>query len=397
MKLAVVASAGARSGGAYNYEMTMLERLVGSNDLDIVIMAPRRSHKHLRNCFPNTPIRSYNMGIVAMVGLWLRSSFVGYALLHLLRIRHSRLEKTAIRLKCDVVYYLAPNPLALGMVDLPMISTVWDIGHRRIPEYPEIAGSRHYEERERFYSSVLPKSVRVVVDSFQTRDDIVRFYGVDPARVILGGMPVDISAGDQDIISKIDVAGIVKGNYIIYPAQFWPHKRHVLLLHAFHKVIQRHSDFQLVLTGADKGNLRHIYELVSQLNLRENVVITGFIDHYEVLALIKRANLMVFPSDLGPTNIPPLEAVLLGTRVLISNVHDMEIHSHPLVTVVEEQTIESWAESITSALSRESISGHSGTTPPGHDLTEDVVTELTRFAAVLDEWVRSSYARIDDE
>lgn len=397
MKVAVVCNAGLKSGGAYNYEITMLERLSGLNGLEVVIMVPRRSHKHLHNLFPRTPIGKYGWGIPAMVGLWLRSSFVGYALLRLFRRRHSRLEKNAIRFGCDVIYFLAPNPLALGIVDLPMISTVWDLGHRRIPDYPEIAGNRHYEERERFYSSVLPKSVRVVVDSFQTCDDIVRFYGVDPARVIVGGMPVNLSAGDREKIANIDVARFVKGKYIIYPAQFWPHKRHVLLLHAFREVIARHPSMQLVLTGADKGNLRHIRDVVEQLNLREHVLFTGFIDHHEVLALIKHADLMVFPSDLGPTNIPPLEAISLGTRALISNVHDMEIHAHPLVTVVEEQTTANWAASINSALIQESIHEHHGMVSQRHDITEVVGAELVRFAKVLNEWMRLSYVRIDDE
>ena len=40
------------------------------------------------------------------------------------------------------------------------------------PEFVEITGDRHFEEREIFFKHVLPKSFRVVVDTKKTSDQI---------------------------------------------------------------------------------------------------------------------------------------------------------------------------------------------------------------------------------
>ena len=43
----------------------------------------------------------------------------------------------------------------------------------------------------------------------------------------------------------------------------------------------------------------------------------------EIVALYKKSIALVFPDLLGPTNIPPLEAIVLGTPVICSNVFSM--------------------------------------------------------------------------
>ena len=87
-----------------------------------------------------------------------------------------------------LAYFISPNPLALDLVDTPMMNTVWDLGHRDLPEFLEITGDRHYEERETFFSHVLPKSFRVFVDTESTAKKIVHYYGVDPTRIARTGL-----------------------------------------------------------------------------------------------------------------------------------------------------------------------------------------------------------------
>lgn len=395
MRVAVVVGTHAQAGGARNYEFGVLNYLTQLGDLEIVIFAPRKHMHEIQSEFEELRVVSYATSLARKVGLWLRSSFVGYSLVRVVGMKHSRMERQAIRAGCNLIYFLSPNPLAIGIVDLPMINTVWDLGHRKIPEYPEISGDRHFEEREYYFSSVLAKSVRVVVDSSSTQEDLVRYYGIAKERVLVAGMPVTISTRDLELISKIDISRFVTGRYVVYPAQFWPHKRHVLLLKAFREVLKRHPDLQLVLTGSDKGNLHHVCSAVSALGIEENVVFTGFVDRLDVLALIKGSELLVFPSDLGPTNIPPIEAALLGTQALISKVHDLSVHGHPQITVVPEQTPSCWTDFILTALENAPATHLSVDSPAVDSLPMLLQTHLHGLDQIVREWPGHKYSRRD--
>ena len=58
-------------------------------------------------------------------------------------------------------------------------------------------------------------------------------------------------------------------------------------------------------------------------NLIELGTVNCDLSEREVVALYKRATALVFPSLIGPTNIPPLEAMVLGTSVLCSDLFSM--------------------------------------------------------------------------
>ena len=149
-------------GGGHNYENS-LARLLGSElDLRLTLCLPsgRNSRKMVREAtvgsIPETIY--YKTGVLSQIGIWLRSGFAGYAFLKLLRKRLSSFEKKLLKAGVDFVYFASPNAVALGIIDLKIVSTVWDLGHRDLPEFPEMRADRKFEEREHYFSRILPKS-----------------------------------------------------------------------------------------------------------------------------------------------------------------------------------------------------------------------------------------------
>ena len=64
-----------------------------------------------------------------------------------------------------------------------------------------------------------------------------------------------------------------------------------------------------------------VKEYICENNLEENVTILGYVDNECMAALYKHAVALVMASVIGPTNIPQLEAFLLGCPVLVSDVY----------------------------------------------------------------------------
>lgn len=114
--------------------------------------------------------------------------------------------------------------------------------------------------------------------------------------------------------------GLAPG-FLLYPAQFWPHKNHVNLLHAL-KILETQYNLSppLVLTGADKGNLNHVQGVINQLDLLTRVRLLGFIPDADLAALYRTAAMTVFPSFFGTDNLPPLEALHHGRPVVASDI-----------------------------------------------------------------------------
>lgn len=383
IKIALVTLNDLSAGGGSGYESSRIRSLMryAGSDFDIVIYSPQKLYALTKSQFSSSEVRKYRYGILDMLLSNLRLSIAGYRLLKAIGLRHGRFERSLTKESVVLVYFLSPNPLALDLVDLPMITTVWDLGHRDIPEFIEITGDRHFEERELYFQQTIPKSFRVIVDTIETSRKLQTFYGALPHRVLVGGLCVPQPELTSETSSE-------DTRYFLYPANFWPHKRHVLLLNAFQVVCQHDKDCKLVLTGSDKGNLEHVLSTVTRLGIGGRVVYRGFVDRPELEELVKKAHCLVFPSQLGPSNMPPLEAAMLGTQSLISNVHSDPLLVHPLIHTVQKQDTASWANEMIRTISSPKPTQRVLTNPDLF-LEPTLVASIKEFADLRTEWSSS--------
>ncbi|MDR0799418.1 MAG: glycosyltransferase, partial [Dysgonamonadaceae bacterium] len=107
--------------------------------------------------------------------------------------------------------------------------------------------------------------------------------------------------------------------FFFYPAQFWAHKNHTVLLAAFAQLLCSYPDYQLVLTGSDKGNKSYIQSLATQLGIESNIRFVGFVAMETINTLYRNAAALVMPTYLGPTNMPLIEAMELDCPVVCSD------------------------------------------------------------------------------
>jgi glycosyltransferase involved in cell wall biosynthesis len=220
----------------------------------------------------------------------------------------------------DVVWFLEPWA---GPASVPYITTVWDLAHRSRPYFPELSSGWNWDERERTYRSVLPRASFILTGTCAGKSEIVHYYGVNPENVIVVPFPApvfkseDHRHGSSDIHKKYGI----RGDFLIYPAQFWPHKNHINILVALALLRRnRGMPIEMVFTGSDKGNVDHVLEKISELGLHDQVHMLGFVPREDLRELYSKALALTFASFFGPDNIPPLEAFALGCPVIASRV-----------------------------------------------------------------------------
>lgn len=218
------------------------------------------------------------------------------------------------RLRLDAAYFPAP---AFVHIDIPFAFTVWDLGHRTIPEFPEMRSGRDpWTQREAMYARMLGQASMVITGNATGAAEITGFYGVEAARLAVIPFPnPDFTAVTTEVPSWLPAAP-----FFVYPAQMWPHKNHATLLRALALMATDGGAVpDLVFTGSDKGVSAHLEAMASALGVRGRVRFAGFVSRGELKALYERAVGLVFPSLLGPNNLPPQEAAVTGCPMVVSD------------------------------------------------------------------------------
>ena len=259
-----------------------------------------------------------------------------------------RMERALLRDGIDLVYFVGPTSKGLALQTLPMISTVWDVCHLDMPEFPEVRNFNEFALREDYLAAALPQSVAVLADSRELSDTLVRRYGLDPRRII--AMPFAPGAyleggGPDGDHPEPDAPAGGPGDYLFYPAQFWPHKNHVRVIEAVHLLRQANVQQPVVFCGHDHGNLAYLKGVARSLGVEDLVTFLGFVPGPELRQLYLRSRAVVFASYFGPTNLPPLEAWKLQ-RPLICARH-LEGHVGAAAMLFDADSAESLAQAVT--------------------------------------------------
>jgi hypothetical protein len=115
--------------------------------------------------------------------------------------------------------------------------------------------------------------------------------------------------------------GIDQHRYMFYPANFWPHKNHRMLLAAYGIFLSRNpgEKIDLVLTGGLDELQDELKEAAKQMNLIKRVHFLGFLPQEKLIAVWQGCEFLIFPSLYEGFGIPVLEAMSIGKPIMCGN------------------------------------------------------------------------------
>ena len=230
------------------------------------------------------------------------------------RDRGHHLNRSLAAAGIDFLWML--TPARFPKLGVPYAFTVWDLAHREHPYFPEVSTTGWtWDKREATYAEMLPRASYVVIGN-EVGKELVRFlYRIPEERILPIAMPVP----KTDVSPSRALASTLPRPYLLYPAQFWPHKNHVNAVLALRRAREQYGlDIDLVFTGSDQGNLAHVHRTVEAEGLTANVHFLGFVEDAELAGLYAGALGLLYLSFFGPDNLPPLEAFAAGCPVIAS-------------------------------------------------------------------------------
>jgi len=226
-------------------------------------------------------------------------------------------------MRAAIQFIICILPWKVSSMNIPFAVTIWDLQHRNNPWFPEVSQLHEWDKRESV-SRTLQRASMIYTGTQQGCKEITSYYQVPQEHIKVLPFATPIFALEAakrplrpECLSKFGLSS----EYIFYPAQFWPHKNHVLVLEAC--TILRDTfgwNPTVVFTGSDKGNVNYVREYARRLGLTDQVKFLGFVEQNDLIDLYKGALCLVFPTFCGPDNLPPLEAFALGCPVIASEV-----------------------------------------------------------------------------
>jgi len=244
---------------------------------------------------------------------------IGYKFLIILKRVELENKITLKEVQTDLLFCPFTAPTFFSH-NIPTVCTIYDLQFKK---YPQFFKKEELVHREAVFFEACQKATALTAISDYSRNSAIKYGNVEPSRIrtILLRLPQRMLKNDENESDILSNFGLKSKRFFFYPANYWEHKNHELLLTAFGMArnMGLPKDFMLVFTGAP--NLREIWlkKAVSAMKMDEFVVFGGYLETADFDVLLANCNSMVFPSLYEGFGLPLVEAMVAGVPVICSN------------------------------------------------------------------------------
>ena len=223
------------------------------------------------------------------------------------------------------MFFFKINNIIISQYDYLFFTTAiplfHDLMHRYEPKFKESSNYLTYNYREKLYKLIGIKSKLIIMDSILGKQQYLDSYLVDDSNK-LKILPFIAPTYIYDYINSSSEI-FDREEIIFYPASFWSHKNHFNLLKAFLILKQENYSLQLVLCGKKNSYRKKIEKFIIENRIDDSVKIFDYLSNSEIINFYKKSQALIMPTFFGPTNIPPIEALLLNCPIIVSNNYAM--------------------------------------------------------------------------
>lgn len=201
----------------------------------------------------------------------------------------------------------------------PIVATVHDLQYRDLPDFftpdQRFSQQRHFLQAAQAahhlacVSDFTRRSVTLAAPFAASRASTIHLSVLDPLPTVAA----------EPTLTRL---GLHPDRYLLYPANFWAHKNHAMLLTAFGIYRSQHpdADMRVVCPGVPNQSMDYLREAAAGMGLGPFVTFPGFVSRSDLAALFRACRAVVFPSLYEGFGMPVLEGLSLGKPVACSSV-----------------------------------------------------------------------------
>lgn len=200
----------------------------------------------------------------------------------------------------------------------PAVAVVLDIQFHQHPHFFE---NDNLHERKMNFFQACKKAQKIVCISDFVRNTVIEAAKIAPEKASTIYIRLAQRLQQTKTTTLLEELGVKNNGFLLYPANFWRHKNHLMLLTAFNMYRKLHpeSQLKLVCTGANNALKNQLVKTIKQLNLESWISLPGFVSDDLFSSLMSGCKALIFPSLYEGFGMPVLEAMANAKPVLCSN------------------------------------------------------------------------------
>lgn len=222
-------------------------------------------------------------------------------------------------LHIPVHWYNQITPFVLNR-NIKKVLTVHDLTPILFPEMHTRETNMTWRSSLKFIKN--RTSVMICV-SESTKNDCIKLLNIPEKRLRV----IPLSADEQykPLKNKKQIHDELKQEYnidfpfILFVGTLEKRKNVPTLLKSFYKLKKSKVEHKLVVVGGKGWKYTKIFDLIEELNLKNEVIFTDYVSDEYLVKLYNAADLFVYPSLYEGFGLPPLEAMACGCPVITSN------------------------------------------------------------------------------
>jgi glycosyltransferase involved in cell wall biosynthesis len=269
--------------GVENYSFFLINELVKSCPDDITLISPKKIPLDVKQI------------IIPFPRLW-----------------------TQIRLSWEIQRNKKIDNLFVPSHVLPLITpnnstiTIHDVAFKHLPESYGFLSRLYLDWAAKF---AVKHAKKIIVPSQVTKKDLIDFYKcpADKIHVIPLGFSANTAGVNSDEESK------VIGHYLLYVGRIEHKKNTDTLIKAFALFSEKAPEIKLVLAGSKGRGGEEILNSIPD-NLKDRVIVTGYVSDNEKHVLMQNAMCFIFPSRYEGFGLPLLEAMHYKLPIIASRI-----------------------------------------------------------------------------
>ena len=243
--------------------------------------------------------------------------------IEVLRRGDTALRNACGRLGIDVIGPMTKCPKS--DLNVPWFGYLYDFQHKHLSA---LFPAEECQARDKRFGEILSGAYAVVVNAFEVRRDVERFFPGLENKVV----PLSFNASPRHDWFDVDISGAQSkygtgSRYFMVSNQFWLHKNHETVVESFAKLSADHPDINLVFTGdtfdpRSPTRLQDINNHVAGLGLTDRVHILGLVPKLDQIALMRGCIAMIqaTSSEGGPGGGSVYDAISLGVPTIVSDI-----------------------------------------------------------------------------
>ncbi len=236
---------------------------------------------------------------------------------------------------CHFTNYMAPL-----VTSCPYIVTVYDM---TIFITPRLHSFKKLVLDRTLIPRVARKAGAIITVSNSARKDILRYLKVpkEKVRVVPGAAsPSFRPITDATQLEAVRARHGLYDPYILYVGTIEPRKNLPRLVRAFASLKRRGLPHKLVIVGQSGWHTEPIFAEIERLELKSEIVFTGYVPFEDLPAIYTMAEVMAFPSLYEGFGLPVIEAMACGTPVVTSNTSSLVEVADSAALLVDPLSVE---------------------------------------------------------